>query len=111
MTDLTAKSCVPCSLGTPVLEENEIIDYMKNLAEEWKVFDNKRIERKLKFKDFREALDFTVKVGELAEKEGHHPDILLSWGRVVLTLTTHKIGGLSDNDFILASKIDKLITI
>lgn len=109
MTDLTAKSCVPCSLGTAALEEVEINEFNKDLNEEWKVIENKQIEREFKFKNFREALDFTVKVGELAEVEGHHPDIILSWGKVVVTLTTHKIGGLSENDFILAAKIDKII--
>lgn len=108
MTDLTTKSCVPCSLGTPTLEEKEINEYIKNLSEAWEVIEYKRIERKFKFNDFKEALDFTVKVGELAESEGHHPDIMLSWGKVVVTLTTHKIGGLSENDFILAAKIDRL---
>ncbi|SHJ48650.1 pterin-4-alpha-carbinolamine dehydratase [Dethiosulfatibacter aminovorans DSM 17477] len=108
MTELTAKSCVPCSLGTPTLEEKEINEYIKNLSEAWEVIEYKRIERKFKFNDFKEALDFTVKVGELAELEGHHPDIMLSWGKVVVTLTTHKIGGLSENDFILAAKIDRL---
>jgi 4a-hydroxytetrahydrobiopterin dehydratase len=108
MTDLIVKSCIPCSVGTPSLEEKEINEYMVKLNETWKVIENKRIERKFKFKDFKEALDYTVKIGELAEKEGHHPDILLSWGKVVVTLTTHKIGGLSENDFILAAKIDRL---
>lgn len=108
MTDLIVKSCIPCSVGTPSLEEKEINEYMEKLNDTWKVIENKRIERKFKFKDFKEALDYTVKIGELAEKEGHHPDIMLSWGKVVVTLTTHKIGGLSENDFILAAKIDRL---
>jgi pterin-4-alpha-carbinolamine dehydratase (EC 4.2.1.96) len=78
------------------------------LSDGWEVINDVKIEKKFKFKDFKEALEFTNKVGALAEEEGHHPDIQLSWGKVVISLTTHKIHGLSENDFIMAVKIDKL---
>jgi len=85
---------------------------MKPYLEEvkaWKLKDDtKKIERKFKFKDFKEALAFVNKIGEIAEQEGHHPDITFSWGYVDVELSTHAIGGLSVNDFILAAKINKL---
>jgi 4a-hydroxytetrahydrobiopterin dehydratase len=77
--------------------------------EGWKLVNDHHIEKEYLFKHFKEALAFTNKVGELAEQEGHHPDILLSWGKVKIELWTHKINGLSENDFILAAKCDKII--
>lgn len=108
MKNLADKKCIPCSLGTPPLEEVEIKEYMKELSEDWIVINNHHIERDYKFKNFKEALEFANKVGALAEEEGHHPDILLSWGRVKLTLYTHKIDGLSEADFVFAAKTDKI---
>ena len=78
------------------------------LVEPWRVVDGHHLERDFVFADFRQALDFTVAVGELAEAEDHHPDLHLAWGRVVVTIWTHKIDGLSESDFILAAKIDEL---
>lgn len=109
MSDLLDKKCIPCSIGAPTLEADEIEDLYKSLKEGWIVIDNKYIEKEYKFKNFKDALDFTNKVGNLAEKEGHHPDIYLSWGKVVIKLWTHKINGLHENDFILAAKIDEII--
>lgn len=77
-------------------------------VKDWKVKEGKKIERKFKFKNFKEALGFVDKIGEIAEHEGHHPDIKLGWGRVDVELSTHAIGGLSVNDFILAAKIDRI---
>lgn len=108
MTNLANKKCIPCSIGAPTLTEDEIIELKKSLKDGWEVIDNKKLKKSFKFKDFKEALNFTNKVGNLAEEEGHHPNILLSWGRVVIELWTHKIGGLHENDFILAAKIDKI---
>lgn len=108
MKDLTSKKCVPCSIGAIPLNANEIQDLLKSLDKNWDVVDDIQIERTFKFKDFKEALEFTNKVGDLAEAEGHHPDICLSWGKVEITLWTHKIKGLHENDFILAAKIDNL---
>lgn len=108
MSDLTSKKCVPCSIGAIPLNADEIQGFLKSLNKDWEVQDNKQIERTFKFKDFKEALDFTNKVGAIAEAEGHHPDICLAWGKVIVTLWTHKIKGLHENDFILAAKIDEL---
>lgn len=108
MNELLSKKCIPCSIGAEPLTKDEIIQFHKSLDKEWKVIDYQRLERSYKFKNFKEALDFTNQVGELAEKEGHHPDIYLSWGKVLVKLWTHKINGLHENDFILAAKIDEL---
>lgn len=107
MAELSKQKCEPCAKGTPPLTEAEIAKLLPSLHGDWKVIDHHHIEREFHFSNFKEALDFTVRVGNLAEAEGHHPDILLSWGKVKVTLFTHKIKGLSTNDFILAAKIDK----
>lgn len=108
MSKLAEQKCVPCSLGTPPMEKEEIEKYQKELKDDWKVVDNHHLEKKLKFKNFKEALDFTNKVGEIAENEGHHPDIFLAWGKVELKVLTHKIDGLSESDFVFAAKVDEL---
>jgi len=82
--------------------------FQEELAGNWEVIDEQRLEKSFKFKNFREALDFTVRIGELAESVGHHPDIFLAWGLVKLTVWTHKIQGLSEADFVLAAKADRL---
>lgn len=90
------------------MTRQEMKPYLEEVKD-WKLEDDgKKIERKFKFKDFKEALHFVNKIGEIAEQEGHHPDIELGWGRVEVELSTHAIGGLSINDFILAAKINKL---
>jgi len=112
MTGLTQESCVPCRGGVPTLTASEIAA-LKPQVPSWKVTEVggiQRIEREFEFKDFREALEFTNAVGELAEHEGHHPDLHLSWGRVRVETWTHKIKGLHQNDFILAAKTDELYT-
>ena len=109
MKDLTKIKCVPCEGGDKPFVENEIEKYLKEVPE-WSVLQNKQIERQLEFKNFREAVAFIIKVALLAESEGHHPDFsLFSWNKVKFTLSTHAIGGLSQNDFILAAKINKLL--
>lgn len=108
MSKLSEQKCVPCSVGTPPMEEEEIKKYQKELKDDWEVVDNHHLEKKLKFKNFKEALDFTNKVGEIAEEEGHHPDIFLAWGKVELTVLTHKIDGLSESDFVFAAKVDEI---
>ncbi len=106
--DLVNQKCVPCEGSTKPLTGEEIKPYMENV-EGWELEDGgKKIERKFKFKDFKEALDFVNRIGAIAEQEGHHPDIELGWGKVEVELSTHAIGGLSVNDFILAAKIDRL---
>lgn len=108
--DLKSKKCVPCEGGVKPLTPDEYGAYLRNELSGWTDIDEKKIEKEFKFKNFREALSFVNKVGDLAESEGHHPDIALhNWNKVKLTLSTHAIGGLSENDFILASKIDIIL--
>lgn len=106
--NLSAKRCVSCEGGEPLRIET-IAQLQKNISSEWKLFENnKALYRTYTFKNFLQALQFVNKVGALAESEGHHPDIDFGWGRVEITLTTHAIAGLSENDFIVAAKIDAL---
>ena len=100
--------CVPCQAGGEPLNRQAIEKLLGRLAEGWKVIDQRYLEKEYKFKNFRLALDFVNKVGELAESESHHPDIYLAWGMVRLKIWTHKINGLHNNDFILAAKTDAL---
>ncbi len=105
---LSQNKCEPCSGNTPKLNFEEISKYLSELNE-WNVNDNQEmIFKKFKFNNFQKALHFTNKVGDLAEKEGHHPDISIGWGYCLVMVHTHAIKGLSINDFILASKIDLL---
>jgi 4a-hydroxytetrahydrobiopterin dehydratase len=106
MAILAEKECVPCKGGTPPLKGEQLDMLSEQLEEGWKVIKEHHLEKEFKFKDFREALDFTNQVGELAERVFHHPDISLSWGLVKITIWTHKIDGLTESDFVLAAKID-----
>ena len=106
--ELAAKECVPCRGEVPRLRGAALRKLRKQLGGGWKVVKEHHLEGEFKFPDFRKALDFTNKVGELAEKAGHHPDIFLSWGKVVVQIWTHKINGLTESDFILAAKISGL---
>lgn len=108
MTDLSSQKCVPCEGGTPPLVPSEYSKYLSQIKK-WEVVEDKKIEKKFKFKDFAQALEFVNKVGAIAESENHHPNIYLyGWNKVKITLTTHALNGLSPNDFILASKIDSI---
>lgn len=108
MSELLAKRCIPCEGGTVPLFRPAAEKLLKEVNT-WRLSaDAKMISKVYKFVNFAEALAFVDQVGALAEREGHHPDIQLSWGRVVIELSTHSIGGLSENDFILAAKIDTL---
>jgi len=107
MTDLASKNCVPCRGGTPPLAGKEL-DQLAKQVPDWKVVDGHHITRLFKFPDFRKALAFVNKAGEVAEEQGHHPDILLSWGKAEVTTWTHSINGLTESDFILAAKIDRV---
>ena len=108
MTDLAQRHCEPCRGGTPPLKGRALVDMKSRLHADWKVVDEHHLERTFRFPDFRRALDFTNRVGELAEAEDHHPDLHLSWGKVTMDVWTHKIDGLTENDFILAAKTDRL---
>ena len=107
--ELTARSCVPCRGGVPPLTEAEA----RRLCEAvpaWALLENgTRLVRRFEFRDFKAAMEFVNRVADLAEEEGHHPDFAIHWNKVELTLWTHKIGGLHENDFILAAKIDRLL--
>lgn len=110
MTSLAQFHCVPCRGGEPTLTDQEIARF-KPEAPEWVVIEKEgilRLERTFKFKNFVQALEFTNRVGELAEEQGHHPALLTEWGKVTVTWWTHKIKGLHRNDFIMAAKTDKL---
>ena len=107
MSSLAAKTCVPCRGGVPPLKGNELESFRKQVPD-WQVVDEHHIVRNFKFPDFKQALDFVNRIGAVAEEQGHHPDILLSWGKVEVTLWTHKVSGLTESDFIMAAKIDLL---
>ncbi|MBI2601255.1 4a-hydroxytetrahydrobiopterin dehydratase [Candidatus Daviesbacteria bacterium] len=111
-SDLAGKKCIPCEIGTPPLPLDQINVYLKETPG-WELVEPKekgglKIERNFKFKDFKEAMVFVNKVATLAAQEGHHPNIKIFYSKVVIELTTHSIGGLSENDFILAAKIDQV---
>ena len=108
MTSLKDKTCVPCEGGVRPFSNDESEAHMKEISNRWKLFD-KKIIAEFTFKNFREAVGFVNRVAELAEQEGHHPDIEVHYNKVKLILWTHAIGGLSENDFILAAKIDEIL--
>ena len=112
MSELTRQKCVPCRAGSPRATEAEIAE-LKLQVPDWQIISRDavpRLERLFPFSDFAHAMAFSVKVGELAEAEGHHPAILTEWGRVTVSWWTHKIGGLHHNDFIMAAKTDRLFS-
>jgi 4a-hydroxytetrahydrobiopterin dehydratase len=107
MSELASKTCVPCRGGTPPLKGEELGELRRQVSE-WEVIEEHHLRRVFRFKNFREALAFVNKVGELAEEQGHHPDICFGWGRVEVMVWTHKIDGLTESDFIFAAKVDTL---
>ncbi|HSB15671.1 MAG TPA: 4a-hydroxytetrahydrobiopterin dehydratase [Bryobacteraceae bacterium] len=98
---------MPCRGGVPPLEGEELLRLSAQLPD-WKVIEQHHIRKTFLFPDFRKALDFVNRVGEVAEEQGHHPDLALSWGKVDVEIYTHKINGLTESDFILAAKIDRV---
>ena len=104
---LADKKCVPCRGGVPPLKGKELEELHRNVPD-WAVTDEHHLHREFRFADFKQALDFVNRVGAVAEEQGHHPDILLAWGKAGITLWTHKIDGLTESDFIMAAKIDRL---
>jgi 4a-hydroxytetrahydrobiopterin dehydratase len=104
--NLADKKCVPCRGGTPPLKGKDL-ERLRAHVPQWTVTNEHHIHREFRFPDFKQALEFVNRVGEIAENEGHHPDILLGWGKVEITLWTHKIDGLTESDFIMAAKIDR----
>ena len=107
MQELATKKCKPCEGGVPALKGLELRRMYAQL-DGWTMVNEHHLEKEYLFQDFRQALDFVNRLGEVAEEEGHHPDLFLTWGKVKVTLWTHAVGGLSENDFILASKADAL---
>ena len=107
MSVLAQETCIPCRGGVPPLKGEELDALQERLGNGWQIINQHHLEKEYIFADFRQALDFTVKVGEVAEIQGHHPDIYLAWGKVKLTIWTHKIDGLTESDFILAAKADQ----
>lgn len=106
---LTQKKCVACEGGVPHLTEKEIFDFLAQLKKGWTIQAGEHVlTKEFTFKNFKEALAFTNQVGAIAEAEGHHPEIILGWGKVKVSLWTHAINGLTENDFIVAAKIDQL---
>jgi 4a-hydroxytetrahydrobiopterin dehydratase len=108
MSELAKQQCIPCRGGVPPLTGQGLADLQGKLGGDWNVVEQHHLEKIYRFDDFRQALDFTIKVGEMAEEQDHHPDILLTWGRVTVTIWTHKIDGLTESDFVFAAKADGL---
>ena len=111
MNDLLNKKCTPCEGGVPALDISEIDKYQKKV-DGWDVSKNEKniyfLKKEFSFKNFLESQKFVIEVGKISEDEGHHPDIIFGWGYAKINITTHAIEGLSENDFILAAKIDKI---
>ena len=114
MSDLINKKCVPCEGGVVPFNISEIHKYQKKV-DGWEIIQNDKkvyfLEKKFKFKNFLKSQKFVNEVGKVSEEEGHHPEILFGWGYAKISITTHAIEGLSENDFILAAKIDKEISV
>ena len=107
MSDLAARKCIPCSGGVPKLGAAEIAKFTPEVPA-WNVVDEKKLRRTFRFDDFAGALAFVNRVGEIAENEGHHPNISFTWGEAAIEIWTHKVDGLTESDFILAAKVDAI---
>jgi 4a-hydroxytetrahydrobiopterin dehydratase len=109
MSELAKKKCIPCEGGVPPLTPAQAQGLLRELNEEWMLLDDAHIlARTFQFKDFKQTMEFVNKVADIAEEEGHHPDMSVGYGTLGVELTTHAIDGLSENDFIVAAKIDEL---
>lgn len=105
---LSEKNCIPCQGGIPPLNQEEA-EHLLAQTPGWSLIqDGTRLERRFSFKSFAAALEFVNRVGEISEQEGHHPDICLGWGYANVVYYTHKIGGLHENDFVMAAKVNEL---
>jgi 4a-hydroxytetrahydrobiopterin dehydratase len=113
MSELAARECIPCKGGVPPMDRDAAAQMLAQLGAGWLLqhTDSDYLEKTYRFKNFREALDFVNRIGGLAEQVNHHPDIFLAWGRVTLSIWTHKIKGLSESDFVFAAKCDALTDI
>jgi 4a-hydroxytetrahydrobiopterin dehydratase len=106
MSSLADQKCEPCKGGVPPLE-GEALKKLSTQLPDWKVVDGRRLNKTFIFPDFQKGLDFVNRAGAVAEAEGHHPDLCLAWGRVDVVIYTHKINGLTENDFVMAAKLDR----
>jgi len=107
MSELADRQCVPCRGGVPPLAGDEI-ERLQSQLDGWQVVNEHHLRKEYKLKDFKEAQALVNRIGDVAEQQGHHPDICYGWGRAEITIWTHKIDGLTESDFILAAKIDAL---
>lgn len=105
---LSQKNCIPCKGGTPPLNPKEI-QTLQIQVPDWKIIDDHHLARLFEFPDFLKALEFTNQLGAIAEDQGHHPNIYLTWGKVEVQIWTHEIDGLTESDFILAAKFDQIV--
>lgn len=110
MSELAKQECQPCRSGVAPLEGPAIQDLLRQLGGKWRVVDEHHLEKEFPFKDFLGGLAFVNRVGGLAEAVGHHPDLYLAWGKVRMTIWTHKVDGLTESDFVFAAKADGLYT-
>jgi len=108
MSNLSEKECIACSGWVPKLVSEALANLHAELGNEWSVIDEHHLEKTYKFSNFKKALDFTNAIGELAEEQNHHPDIFLAWGKVKVTIWTHKIDGLTESDFVFAAKAERI---
>jgi 4a-hydroxytetrahydrobiopterin dehydratase len=106
MNDLASQKCSACEGHAMALKGRELEGFAERLGHGWEVVGEEHLVKEFEFPDFKEALGFTNRVGAIAEEEGHHPDIYLSWGKVRVSISTHKVGGLTESDFILAAKVE-----
>ena len=107
MSELAQQDCIPCKGGVPPLKGEALTRILEKLGNGWQVVEEHHLAKEYPFKNFREAMDFTNKVGDIAEAQSHHPDIYLAWGKVKLLVWTHKIDGLTESDFVYAAKADQ----
>jgi len=107
MSELAEKQCIPCKGDVPPLKGRDLTLLLGQLRKGWSCINEHHLYKKYDFPNFRQALHFTNRIGELAEQQGHHPDIYLAWGKVILTVWTHKIDGLTESDFVFAAKADQ----
>jgi len=105
--NLASKDCIPCKGGVPPLDAESIQDLLAQLGDGWRAPDDHHLHKEFKLRNFAEALAFTNRVGVIAEEQNHHPDIYLAWGKVGITIWTHKIDGLTESDFVFAAKCDQ----
>ncbi len=108
MSDLASRTCEPCRSGATPLRGREIQDLLAQIDTDWECVDQHHLRREFRFRNFAEALEFTNRIGAVAEEQFHHPDMHISWGRVALEIWTHKVGGLLEADFVFAAKCDRL---